>query len=321
MTAVALGPGGEFDRVRAIARALGPRARGLGDDCAVIPGGEGSLMASTDVTVQDVHFRLDWIRLAEIGWRASAAALSDLAAAGAEPVGLLVALVAPPRAAEADVVELMSGVASAGESVAAPVLGGDLSAGPAWIVTVTVLGRAARPIGRAGARAGDGIWLTGALGGARAALEAWRQNRLPAPEARRAFAAPVPRIAAGRWLAAHGARAMLDLSDGLAGDAAHLAAASRLALRLELDAVPVATDAVIEARRLDQPAEQFAAEGGEDYELLAAMPAEFDRAEAAEFEAACDLALTRIGRTAEGTGVLATLGGRPLALRGYDHFR
>nr|MBA3259139.1 thiamine-phosphate kinase [Gemmatimonadales bacterium] len=145
--------------------------------------------------------------------------------------------------------------------------------------------------------------------------------RLPSPEARRAFAAPVPRIAAGRWLAAHGARAMLDLSDGLAGDAEHLAAASRLALRLELDLVPVAPDAVIEARRLDQPAEQFAAEGGEDYELLVAMPTEFDRAGAAGFEAACGLGLTRIGRAVEGAGVLATLGGRPLALRGYDHFR
>nr|MBA3260063.1 thiamine-phosphate kinase [Gemmatimonadales bacterium] len=166
MTTVALGPGGEFDRVRAIAHALGSRARGLGNDCAVIPGGEGSLVASTDVTVQDVHFRLDWIGLGEVGWRASAAALSDLAAAGAEPVGLLAALVAPPHATEAEVVELMSGVASAGESVAAPVLGGDLSAGPAWIVTVTVLGCAARPVGRAGVRAGDGIWVTGALGGA-----------------------------------------------------------------------------------------------------------------------------------------------------------
>ena len=321
MTAVALGPGGEFDRVRAIARALGARARGLGDDCAVIPAGEGALVASTDATVQDVHFRLDWIGLGEAGWRASAAALSDLAAAGAEPVGLLAALVAPPGAAENDVVELMTGIASAGESVAAPVLGGDLSAGPAWIVTVTVLGRAARPVGRAGARAGDGIWVTGALGGARAALEAWRQNRLPAPEARRAFAAPSPRLAAGRWLATHGARAMLDLSDGLAGDAGHLAAASRLAVRLELDAVPVAPAAVSEARRLDLSPEQFAAEGGEDYELLAAMPAEFHRAGAADFEAACGLALTWIGGAVEGSGVLATLGGRPLALRGYDHFR
>jgi thiamine-monophosphate kinase len=215
----------------------------------------------------------------------------------------------------------MTGVAGAADSVAAPVIGGDLSAGPAWVVAVTVLGRSSAPIGRRGAMPGDGIWVTGTLGGARAAVEAWRQGRQPSPGARRAFAAPVPQVAAGRWLAAHGARAMLDLSDGLAGDAAHLAAASGLALELELDAVPVAPDAADEARRLDLPASQFAAEGGEDYELLAALPPEFDVADATEFEAACGLALTRVGRAAAGSGVRAVLGGEPLALRGYDHFR
>lgn len=321
MTAVALGPGGEFDRIRAVARALGSRARGLGDDCAVVPAGDGSFIVSTDATVQDVHFRLEWIGLREVGWRAAAAGLSDLAAAGAEPVGLLAAVVAPPRVAEDDLVELMLGVADVGESVAAPVLGGDLSAGPAWVVTVTVIGRAARPVGRGGARPGDGLWVTGALGGARAALEAWRQDRPPGPEARRAFAAPAPRIAAGRWLAGKGARAMLDLSDGLAGDAGHLAAASGVAVELELDGVPMAPDVVAEARRLGLPGQQFAVEGGEDYEILVALPDGFGAAEAAGFRDACGIPLTRIGRAVEGGGVRASLGGRPLALRGYDHFR
>lgn len=312
---------GEFDRIRAIARALGTRARHLGDDCAIIPAGTGSLVVSTDTSVQDVHYRLEWIGLREAGRRASAAALSDLAAAGAEPAGLLSAVVSPGEAGEAEVVELMLGVAEAGEAAGAPVLGGDLSAGPVWMVTVTVFGHAARPVTRSGARAGDGIWVTGALGGSRAAVSAWERGDTPSAEARRAFAEPKPRIAAGRWLAEHGVRAMIDLSDGLGGDAGHLAAASRVAVELELDALPVSPAVADEARRLGVPPQQFAAEGGEDYELLAALPPDFGDAEASAMRAACGVALTRIGRAVEGVGVRASLGGRPFALRGYDHFR
>lgn len=312
---------GEFDRIRAIARALGTRARHLGDDCAFIPAGTGSLVVSTDTSVQDVHYRLEWIGLREAGRRASAAALSDLAAAGAEPAGLLSAVVSPGEAGEAEVVELMLGVAEAGAAAGAPVLGGDLSAGPVWMVTVTVFGHAARPVTRSGARAGDGIWVTGALGGSRAAVSAWERGDTPSAEARRAFAEPKPRIAAGRWLAEHGVRAMIDLSDGLGGDAGHLAAASRVAVELELDALPVSPAVADEARRLGVPPQQFAAEGGEDYELLAALPPDFGDAEASAMRAACGVSLTRIGRAVEGVGVRASLGGRPFALRGYDHFR
>ena len=114
---------------------------------------------------------------------------------------------------------------------------------------------------------------------------------------------------------------MVDLSDGLAGDAAHLAAASGVAVELELDGIPVAPDVVAEARRLDLLAQQFAAEGGEDYELLVALPEGFGAAEAAGFRDACGIPLTRIGRAVEGGGVRASLGGLPLTLRGYDHFR
>ncbi len=321
MTSVALGPGDEFDRIRAIARALGSRATGLGDDCAVIPAAEGALLVSTDASVQDVHFKLEWMTLREVGWRAAAAALSDLAAAGAAPAGLLAAVVSPRQSSQAELVELMRGVADAAEAAGAQVLGGDLSAGPAWVVTVTAAGRAAGALGRGGARPGDRVWVTGALGGARAALEAWRRHREPSPAARAAFVAPVARIAAGRWLVEHGARAMLDLSDGLAGDAAHLAAASGVAIHLDLDSVPVAPGAIAESRALDLSPHQFAAEGGEDYELLVALPPEFGAAEAAEFTRVCDLALTRVGAVSEGTGVRATLDGKPLSLRGYDHFR
>jgi thiamine-monophosphate kinase len=317
----ALGPGPEFDRIRRIARVLGERAHGLGDDCALLPDGEGVLAISTDVSVEGVHFRLDWIDPAEAGWRATAAALSDLAAEGAAPIGVLSALTVPDGAVEQDLVALTGGIAEATGAAGGVVLGGDLSAGPAWSVAVTVLGRAERPVTRAGASPGDGIWVTGVLGGARAALEAWRRGDSPAADARRAFAHPEPRIAAGRWLSGHGARAMLDLSDGLAGDVEHLAAASEVRIDLTLEMVPVAAAAIAEARRLDLPVQQFAAEGGEDYELLVAMPGDFGAAGVREFEAACRIALTRVGTVKVGGGVRIELAGRPLALRGYDHFR
>jgi thiamine-monophosphate kinase len=311
----------EFDRIRAIERALGSRARGLGDDCAVLPPVAGMLVLSTDTSVQDVHFRLDWLGLREIGWRASAAALSDLAADGADALGLLAAVAMPRHSGQGDVVELMLGVADAGEAVGAVVLGGDLSASDAWVVTITVIGRTDRAIGRAGARAGDGVWVTGELGGRRAAVEAWLRGSQPAPAARRAFAAPVPRLAAGRWLATHGALAMLDISDGLAGDAAHLAEASGVCVELELDAVPVASGVAEEAQRLGVAPQQLAAAGGEDYELLVALPPEFGPAEADAFALATGLRITSVGRVAHGDGVRSRLHGQPVQVRGYDHFR
>jgi thiamine-monophosphate kinase len=316
----ALGPGREFDRIRQIARALGRRAVELGNDCALLPAGSGTLALSTDTSVEGVHFRLDWLTLAEVGWRAAAAALSDLAAAGVEPAGLLAATVVPPSASDEDLVSLMGGIGAAGVSVGAPVIGGDLSSGPLWMVTITVLGRGPAPLTRAGARPGDGVWVTGTLGGSRAALEAWRRGATPAPDARVAFAHPQPRIAAGRWLADHGAHAMLDLSDGLAGDAPHLAAASQVSLDLTLESLPVAPSTISEAQRLELPVQQFAAEGGEDYELLVALPVEFGAVQVADFERACGIALTRIGSVGVGSGVQTRLAGRPLALRGFDHF-
>ena len=318
---MALGPGAEFDRIRAVAKALGPAGGTIGDDCVLLSVDDTTLALSTDASVEGVHFRLEWISLEEAGWRAAAAALSDLAAEGAEPAGLLAAVMAPRSSSEEDVVAVMRGVGDAGGFAGAPVLGGDLSSGPAWGVTVTVVGRVTTPVTRAGARPGDGVWVTGAVGGARAALERWRRGEKPAPEARRAFAHPVPRITAGRWLAGHGARAMIDLSDGLGADAGHLAAASRVAVELELERVPVAGDAPAEASRLGIPVQQFAAEGGEDYELLVALPGTFGPTDVAAFERACGIALTRVGSIASGRGVSAAFADRRVALQGWDHFR
>ncbi|HEY8107001.1 MAG TPA: hypothetical protein VIE46_12910, partial [Gemmatimonadales bacterium] len=125
----------------------------------------------------------------------------------------------------------------------------------------------------------------------------------------------------GAWLAAHGARAMLDLSDGLAGDAQHLAAASGVQLTLELADLPVARAVVAEAERLRLAPAAFAAQGGEDYELLAALPSGFGKADAETFRRETGLGLTRIGTAAAGAGVRLLLGQDEVALAGFDHFR
>ncbi|MDX2206850.1 MAG: thiamine-phosphate kinase [Gemmatimonadales bacterium] len=313
---IAMGSGGEFDRIRAIVAALGDAAGSIGDDTAAIPGGEGELRVSTDVSVEEVHFRRDWLTLDEIGWRATASALSDLAATAAEPAGITIALTIPDGTADDDVVQLMLGVGAAAAVAGCRLLGGDMSGGGTWSLAVTVFGHAVRPLSRRGARPGDGIWVSGVLGGARAALLAWQDGREPAPAARLAFARPQPRLAAGRWLASRGASAMLDLSDGLGGDAEHLATASGVGLEIELDRLPIHPSVHAEARRIDQPAAEFAAIGGEDYELLVALPEGVD---GAACEPGAGVPLTRIGTVVAGSGVRCLLAGRAIAVAGFRH--
>jgi thiamine-monophosphate kinase len=316
---LALGPGPEFDRIREIARVLGAHTPGLGDDCGLIREGEEFFALSTDVSVEGVHFRPEWIGPEEVGWRATASALSDLAAEGAEAIGVLCAVTMPAQAPQKHLVQLMSGAGAAAKFAGALVLGGDLSSGPLWSVAVTVVGRTRVPITRRGAEPGDRVWVSGTLGGARAALEAFRRGVAPLPGARARFARPEPRIAAGRWLARHGAHAMLDLSDGLGGDAWHLAAASRVALEIDLASIPLAPEANEEAKRLGVSPQRFAAEGGEDFELLVALPSRFNAAEAFAHE--CGIGLTQIGTVGQGSGVRFVLGGRNLDLHGFNHFR
>jgi thiamine-monophosphate kinase len=313
-----LGPGAEFDRIREVAAALGPRAAELGDDCAMVPINGGFLALSTDVSVEGVHFRREWLSFEEIGWRVTAGALSDLAAVGADPVGVLVAVTVPADLEGADVVALMNGAGGAVSSIGGQVLGGDLSRGNQLQLAVTVVGSTGAWLGRSGAQAGDGVWVTGALGGARAALEAWTAGREPGPAARLAFARPEPRVAAGRWLVQAGAHAMLDISDGLAGDTGHLASASGVAVEIDLERLPVHSgvpDLGEQARWL------VVAEGGEDYELLVALPESFPEEAATRCYAETGVPLTRIGQVHAGEGVRLLHHGEPVALRGYDHFR
>lgn len=318
---VALGPGGEFDLIRSFLTLDAGEGRlvrvGPGDDAAVL---EGGWVLSTDLSVEDVHFRRGWIGDDEVGYRAAAAALSDLAAMAAEPVAVLVSM-AIPEGGAVDALAVQSGVREAARAVGAAVVGGDLSRSPGPLfLDVTVVGRSEAPVLRAGARPGDEVWVTGALGGAGAAVRLWRAGRQPGPALRAAFARPVPRVAAARALARAGVvRAMVDLSDGLAGDAAHLAAAAGARVVLRSDLVPVhpaAREALSRAEALEA-----ALSGGEDYELCFAAPPGLVSGGGALVEEV-GVPLTLVGRVEAGEGVWLDAGDGlavPVGRGGYDH--
>lgn len=318
---VLLGRGGEFDLIRRFLAddegELPADVRvGPGDDAAVLAGG---WVLSTDLAIEDVHFRRAWLADREIGYRAAAAALSDLAAMAALPVGVLVSM-GLPRGTDVDAGEVHAGVRDAASSVGAALLGGDVSSSPGPLVLdVVVVGRAERPCLRSGARPGDELWVTGELGASAAAVRLLERGETPSATLKRAFARPTPRVRAAAALAAAGVpHALIDLSDGLAGDAGHLAAAGGVRVVLEVVRVPVATA----ARTALGEAEALACalHGGEDYELcFAAAPGALEgRALAGRL----GVGLTRVGRVEEGSEVwLESPDGwvRPVERGGFDH--
>jgi thiamine-monophosphate kinase len=303
-----LGPGREFDAVRRLLALWGDAAGGVGDDAAVldVPSGE-RLVVSADSTVEDFHFRRDWLPVRAIGWRATVSALSDLAAMAATPLGVLVSLSLPERW-RADLEELARGIGDAVREAGTTIVGGDLTAANELTIAVTVLGYASAPLTRAGARAGDTLYATGVLGGPRAAVEALMNGEVPTAAARERFERPVPRIREARWLATHGAHALIDVSDGLAGDAGHISAASGMTIELTLDAI----------RTIPGVSPLEAASSGEEYELLVSAP----KLDVSAFERELGVPLTAVGRVTSGAPeVRAWLAGERVALPGgFDHF-
>lgn len=308
---VPLGPGVEFDTVRRLLEQWGPHARGTGDDAAVldVPAGR-RLVVSVDTAIENVHFRRAWITPSEIGYRAVTAALSDLAAMGAAPLGVLVAFALPEPWRER-LPEIAEGIGMAVADAGTLVMGGNLSTGAELSITTTVLGHAHRLLRRDAVRPGDHLYVTGRLGGAGAALAAFLGGRAPTPEYRERFARPVARLAEGEWLIAHGATAAIDISDGLGADAAHLAAAGQVGVELVLADLPL----VAGVRARDALA------SGEEYELLVAAPQPLD---VEAFAAAFGIPLTHVGRAADahpGEAVVTDSGRRVAGGRGHDHFQ
>ncbi len=316
-----LGPGREFDRIRGIIERIAEitgDGTELGDDCALIPLDSTNLAISIDNSLENVHFRTDWLDFKEIGCRAAGSALSDLAADGARPLGALVSLGVPAdgKKKEDAAADIMAGVASMLHNVEAKVLGGDLTRSQQYIVDVCVIGQAERPVRRSGAREGDGLWVTGYLGGAALALAHFHAGKSMPAALRNRYACPEPRIQAGMWLADHGATAMIDISDGLGADAQHLAAASEVGIEINLEQIPCWED-------VDALA---AVASGEEFELLCTMPPTFGDANVSAFRSETGLQLSRIGTCLRGAG--GRRGGvrlldhsTPVPLpAGYDHF-
>jgi thiamine-monophosphate kinase len=271
-------------------------AQRIENDAAVLDGG---MVVTQDALVENVHFSLDWTSWRDLGYKAAAVNISDLSASGARPEALIVSLAVPPDTESTHVLELYEGLNEPG----VPILGGDTTAAERVYLSVTAAGRSERIPGRAGAVAGDSLVVTGELGASAAGYLCLKQgiaSRLVAAHLR-----PPLRVEEGRELARE-ANAMIDISDGLAADAAHIARRSRCRVVIDLENVPVAEGVREIAERLGRDVWELTCGFGEDYELLAAV-SEPGR-------------LRVLGRCEAGSGVEIRLGGKAVTLSGWEHF-
>ncbi len=306
-----LASGLEFEMIARVWRSLGDRQAATGDDCTFITVGTEQLAVTSDIMIEGTHFRRGWMSMEEIGWRATTASLSDVAAVAGEPIGVMVSVGVNEEWPADWTTELMDGVGAAAAAVGAKVLGGDLVRSDVLVVDVFALARAKAPVTRSGASVGDGIYVTGTLGGPATALACWMRGEEPDRDARERFARPAARVEEAAWLKAVGASAMIDVSDGVLADAAHIARASNVACEIDADRVPVHA-----AATPDQ-----AMTGGEEFELLVTLR-EVDPADVTlQFRDRFGLELTQIGQCSGGEGVRLVKGGDPIPTpEGFKHF-
>jgi thiamine-monophosphate kinase len=328
----------EDELVAAVAKILAGEGTGvrlgIGDDAALVEAGDRTVILTTDVLVEDVHFRRGAISARDLGYKAIAVNVSDIAAMGGSPRYALVAAALPRDIQIAWVVELYGGIRDAAAEYAMAVVGGDTSVSDRIVVSVTVTGEVARngAVTRAGARAGDRLVVTGQLGASAGGLrlaEADPESVRPiigSGWARALLAAhvrPQARVGEGQTLAQSGATAMMDLSDGLAIDLGRLCRASGVGAVVDLSRVPIAPELAPLAGILPIDPLHLALSGGEDYELLAALPIQAVEPARAVLRERFGTRLTEIGEVRREEGLVALLedgSERPLEPEGWNHF-
>ena len=285
----------EQERIALLAQRFGKPASGvgIGDDAAVL---EGGLVWTIDAQVEDTHFRLDWLSWQDVGWRSFMAAASDLAAMGAMATAALTALVLGPTVNDEELGFLGDGQAAAAKALGIPIVGGNLAKGLETSVTTTLLGRVVKPVLRSGARVGEGVWLAGPVGFAATGMATLARGVKDPAFAKCVEAWRHPRARVGLPAGTAG----IDISDGLARDASHVANASNVTLALESPTLRLPP-------RFDRDPLEYALFGGEDYALLmtSTMPLE---------------GYVRIGSVQPRGPAAVTLDGKPIDARGFDHF-
>jgi thiamine-monophosphate kinase len=309
--------------------AAGEAPCGIGDDCAVLaPEADRHWLVTTDTLVEGVHFDRRWHPPRLLGRKAAAVNLSDIAAMGGEPKYALLSLALPGATADEWLDSFMAGMLAALGEQGASLVGGDTVKSDRLTISVTLIGSAEpeRILYRSGGRPGDLIWVSGPLGEAAAGLDLCRLGRLEQdrwPQLTKAHLDPEPRVELGRLLAAGGkVHAMMDLSDGLATDLAHLCAESRCGAEIAAERLPFSPALLEAAAHLDRSPVDYALTGGEDYELLFTSAPEMGASLAPMVKAATGLEIHCLGEIVAGEGVrLVQDGGkREISYQGYDHF-
>lgn len=328
---------GEDALVRSIRELIGRAAPGsgvsvgIGDDCAVLqPSPGASLLAKTDLLLEDVHFRRRWAEPADVGWKAVAVNLSDIASMGGRPRWALVALACPEDTAGDEITAFYEGALALGRRHEVTIVGGDTSSSPAgWFVNVMMLGEATAPVLRSTARPGDVVAVTGALGRSAAGLAVLERGTAPAgptpaqlADVTAAHLRPEPRVAEGLWLGqAGGVTAMMDVSDGVGIDLPRLLGESGVAARVDVERLPIDEPTRVVAAALGVEPVDWATGGGEDYELLLTCePGALERLQRGLAERGTRL--TPIGEIVAGAPAVRWLArGREVSVaRGFEHF-
>ena len=280
---------GEFGLISHLQNMLAPRHRvrvGIGDDAAVLES-IASPVVTCDALIEGVHFRLDWTNWRDLGWKAMAVNISDIAAMGGNPIAAFVCLALPQNSEVESVQKLYEGMEEAAAQFNFTIAGGDTTKSPGpLMISITLVGDAPRPILRSGAQVGDILLVTGTLGASAAALECLQNAQAAPVELLQRHHRPTPRLREMNTAleVKNAIHAALDLSDGLAGDAAHIARASNVTLEIETSMLPISKECRNLAELQQKDAFDWALSGGEDYELLLCVAPEQVKAVKAAIE-------------------------------------